>query len=181
MSARSSPPSADRCRDLARQLHRQFQSDDQAQARIAAARFRCLRSFAALSPDELLAQPDRVQRKHALLVIALEQGFESWLDLLRASAGAAAGDVEMYCERLTLYLNRWFADYDEARASLASEGGFLLPYGKYCFITTADGIRELGLDPDDPDWARIGRDFVRPADPAAHARLLQRRREAIGT
>jgi hypothetical protein len=40
-------------------------------------------------------------------------------------------------------------------------------------------VRELGIDPDDPDWARIGYDFVRPRDPEAHLRLLQARFNAM--
>ena len=36
-------------------------------------------------------------------------------------------------------------------------------------------MRELGLDPDDPDWARIGNDWVQPRDMAAHRRLVERR------
>jgi hypothetical protein len=85
----------------------------------------------------------------------------------------------MYVPRMDAFLNRWFTSYEEARASLDAQGGYLLPYTDQFFVSTAEAIRELGLDPDDPDWAAIGRDWVRPADPEAKARLLDKRRLAI--
>jgi hypothetical protein len=81
----------------------------------------------------------------------------------------------MYVPRMDAILSRWFTVYDEARASLEAEGGYLLPYRRYFFVTTSEAIRELGLDPNDPDWARIGWDWVRPGDPEAWARLRQKR------
>lgn len=85
----------------------------------------------------------------------------------------------MYVPRMDAFLNRWFTSYDEARASLESQGGYLLPYRDHFFIATAEATRELGLDPDDPDWAAIGWDWVRPVDPEARVRLLEKRRLAI--
>jgi hypothetical protein len=88
-------------------------------------------------------------------------------------------DPVMYVSRMDAFLNRWFTSYDEARASLDTQGGYLLPYRDHSFVSTADAIRELGLDPGDPDWAAIGWDWVRPADPEAKARLVDKRRLAI--
>ena len=42
-------------------------------------------------------------------------------------------------------------------------------------MTSREAIRELGLDPDDPDWERIGWDWVEPHDPQARERLLEKR------
>lgn len=70
----------------------------------------------------------------------------------------------MYAAGFCGTLNRWFAGYDEARASLDEHGGFLLPFGRQFFVCEEEGIRALGLDPGDPDWVRIGRDWVNPAD-----------------
>ena len=53
--------------------------------------------------------------------------------------------------------------------------GYLLPYRHQFVICESAGIDALGLDPDDPDWERIGYDWVRPSDPAAWARLRTRR------
>ena len=81
----------------------------------------------------------------------------------------------MYVASMDAIVSRWFTTYEDARASLEAEGGYLLPYGEQCYVTLREGVRELGLDPDDPDWARIGWDWVRPADPEAWARLATRR------
>lgn len=81
----------------------------------------------------------------------------------------------MYVTRMGSIMSRWFASYDEARASLDAEGGYLLPFNGQYFVTTGEAIRELGLDPADADWARIGFDWVRPRDAQAWERLAERR------
>lgn len=81
----------------------------------------------------------------------------------------------MYVPRMDAVLNRWFTSYEEARAFLENEGGYLLPYKRQFFITEGEGIRELGLDPNDPDWALIGWDWVQPKDSDAWERLNQKR------
>ena len=55
----------------------------------------------------------------------------------------------MYVTRMDAVLNRWFTTYEDARASLESEGGYLLPYKHQFFVTLSEGIRELGLDSED--------------------------------
>src|SRR5262245_9310963 len=180
----SSQPTLARCRARARMLLAHLRGSEPERARNAALRFQRLQSFAHASVDELCAN-DRVRLKHALTVVALEAGQPSWVALKAAcmraeaaTAGALPADA-MYAARMSLWLNRWFADYDEARASLDADGGYLLPYRHHFFVTTAEAIRELGLDPFDDDWRRIGFDWVRPADPQAHARLLAKRRTAL--
>jgi hypothetical protein len=81
----------------------------------------------------------------------------------------------MYVPRMDAFLNRWFRTYAEARAALESEGGYLFPYQSHFFIAPAAAIAELGLDPADSDWARIGWDWVRPIDRAAWERLRHKR------
>jgi hypothetical protein len=87
-------------------------------------------------------------------------------------------NVPMYVPSMDAVLSRWFVTYEEARASRDREGGYPLPYASHYFVTSAEGIRELGLDPDDADWARIGWDWVQPLDAAAHERLAGRRSRA---
>jgi hypothetical protein len=87
-------------------------------------------------------------------------------------------EAPMYVATMDAIVSRWFTTYAEARASLDAEGGYLLPYRTQFLVTAREGVRELGLDPDDPDWARIGWDWVRPADAAASERLRRRRHEA---
>ena len=84
-----------------------------------------------------------------------------------------------YQDNLDVFLNRWFASYEQARASLETEGGFLLPYRNQFFICAEGLIRALGLDPEDPDWELVGRDLARPADAEAHRRLVEKRRKVL--
>ena len=84
----------------------------------------------------------------------------------------------MYVPRMDAVLNRWFTSYPEARASLEAEGGYLLPYKSHFFVTLSEGIRDLGLNPDDPDWERIGWDWVEPKDLEAWDRLKEKREQA---
>ncbi len=81
----------------------------------------------------------------------------------------------MWVPSMDAVVSRWFTTYEEARASLEAEGGYLFSYRGQFFVTSSEGVRELGLDPADPDWDRIGHDWVRPSDQAAYHRLRLRR------
>jgi hypothetical protein len=89
-------------------------------------------------------------------------------------------DKLWYQPNFDVFLNRWFANYDEARRSLESDGGFLLPYRRHFFVCEADVIRAMGLEPDDPDWERVGRDCARPGDTEACERLRRKREQVVG-
>ena len=84
-----------------------------------------------------------------------------------------------YQTNLDVFLNHWFANYEEARASLEHRGGFLLPYQTHFFVCQPDVITALGLDPDDSDWKRIGYDCARPQDKDAFARLREKRERVV--
>jgi hypothetical protein len=84
----------------------------------------------------------------------------------------------MWIPSMDVFLCHWYPRYDDARAFLDLEGGFLLPYRDQFFIAAAGAVRALGLDPDDPDWSRIGYDWVHPADRDAWERLRLRREVA---
>jgi hypothetical protein len=90
----------------------------------------------------------------------------------------SAGPI-MYVESMAVFLNQWFTRYEEARALREAEGGYLLPFKNQFFVTVAGGIIELGLDPDDPDWERIGWDWVRPLNPEAWEMLRDKRRRVL--
>lgn len=169
----------DRHRAAARRLHQDLRANDPARARAAAVRFLRLRSLADSSVDALLVAPERVRRKHALAVIAEEQGAASWVELCRRLATPPRALPEYYAPALAVYLNRWFANHAEARESLRLEGGYLLPFRAQCFVVEAAAIEALGLAPDDPDWRAVGFDLVAPLDPAAGERLHEKRRAAI--
>ena len=86
----------------------------------------------------------------------------------------------MYVESMSVFLNQWFTTYEEARAFREDEGGYLLPFKNQFFVTVAGAITELGLDPNDPNWERIGWDWVRPLDSEAWELLRDRRRSVLG-
>ena len=148
----------------------------------AMARFRRLRSFS----DKTAAQVYQEARlKHALTVVALEGGYGSWR-ALKASAektgsllGGPYRGPAMYARGLDVFVNRWFVSYEEARDSLEKQGGFLLPYKSQFFVCEEGVIRALGLDPDDPDWQRIGYDWTEPRDRQAWLRLAGKREQAL--
>lgn len=86
----------------------------------------------------------------------------------------------MYVESMSVFLNQWFTTYDEARAFREAEGGYLLPFKNQFFVTVAGAITELGLDPNDPNWERIGWDWVRPLDSQSWELLRDKRRSVLG-
>ena len=184
MSPDTSPSPVSTYRESARRLLKDLRSGSPETAASAATRFLGLRSFAGEGVATLLDGRDRVRLKHALAVIAEEHGHASWTAFKAAVDSRVATSTPddgppMYERGLGGLLNRWFASYSEARASLADHGGYLLPYGEQFFVCESEGVRILGLDPDDPDWERIGRDWVRPQDADAWRRLCHRRRAAI--
>src|ERR1700722_20588758 len=72
-----------------------------------AKRFKRLPEFASLSIVDILQK--NIKRKHALLLIAVENGFHSWLDLKMQVNFIVGG-----------YLNSWFSNYPEAKSHLHS-------------------------------------------------------------
>ena len=158
----------------ASKLLKDFESADKRRAYGAAHR------LASLWPDgnasALLADRSRVQRKHALAVIAREMGFRDWQHL------AAEAHIEMpafdttrlFPPKVSFYLNGWYATYEEAYAALARKDRFLFPYRHQFVVVEAGLLKSLGIDMADPDWQLIGRDWARPLDRQAHYRLNQK-------
>ncbi|MDX6694911.1 MAG: hypothetical protein QOF02_2514 [Blastocatellia bacterium] len=179
------PPTALAYRTQARQLIKQLRSDSSEQAAAAAEQFRRIRSFSSRTVQQILEARAEVRLKHALAVVALEHGHASWRALKESAetserpSRVVAEGREMYDRALGAFLNRWFATHEEARASLAEQGGFLLPFDRQFFICEAEGIRTLGLNPDDPDWERIGFDWAQPLDVEAWRRLKEKRERVL--
>ena len=125
----------------------------------------------ATSDDERLASS--IQRRHCLAVIARELGFDGWPHARSILTGQATGDFGRLLSPpgAAAHWNIWSASYEEARAIRAEHGGYLLAYRRHFFIVDRYYLETLGLDPDDTDWDRIGRDWVKPHEPSARARL----------
>lgn len=158
----------------ASKLLKDFASADKRRAFGAAYR------LASLWPDgnanELLADKSRIQRKHALAVIAREMGFRDWQHLTdEAHIELPAFDTaRLFTPKTGFYLNSWFVTYEEAKSALTRKDRFLFPY-RHQFVVCEGGLlKSLGIDVADPDWQAIGRDWVKPQDAKAHYRLNQK-------
>ena len=119
--------SVDECKIQASILLKSLHSNDTEHSAKAAKRFQRLPEFARLSFEEIIQT--EIKRKHALAVIAIEKGFKSWTDLKCQLPFIRGG-----------FLNKWFANYAEAKSYQQSEGGFLLPFKNQFFICDADYI-----------------------------------------
>jgi hypothetical protein len=115
--------------------------------------------------------PQTFQLKHALAVIADEAGYPNWAALKQACDGPDFSEF-FAAPGLKDSLNAWFTDHAEAAGHRAETDGVLLPYRQQMFVTSTAILPRLGFTTDDPDWRDIGYDFVRPVDPAAHARII---------
>ncbi len=156
-------------RHRARALHRAAVTGDAS----AQGRLRGLPDLRDLD-DATLASTAR--RRHALAALARDLGFDGWPHATAVLTGKDRSDAGrlLYPAGASAHWNIWSAHYDEARGVRAEHGGYLLPWRKHFLIVDADFVRWLGLDPDDPDWALIARDWARPADEPAWARLCRR-------
>jgi hypothetical protein len=149
------------CKVQASHLLKSLHSDDVKSAQKAAKRFQIVPDFKTFSVEEII-QTD-MKRKHALTVIALEKGFKSWADLKTQLPFIRGG-----------FLNHWFATYEEAKIFQNKNGGFLLPYRGQFFICDGNYIRNLGFNPQDEDWDRIGYDWARPRNRDAWQQLSKK-------
>ncbi len=150
----------------ARILHRQIVEDDP----LATARARRLPELRDADAPSLAK---RILRRHCLAVIARELGFQGWPHAVAVLSGADSSDFGtlLYPSGGSAHSNIWCASYDQARNIREQNDGYLLAYRRHFFITDRYFIETLGLDPDDPDWQLIGRDWVRPRRVDARERL----------
>jgi len=149
------------CKIKASILLKSLYSADDNIANKAAKKFKKIAEFSQYSVAEIRTKD--IKRKHALAVIALEKGFDSWTDLKSQIHFIIGG-----------FLNKWFATYEEAKAEQKIAGGFLLPYKHQFFICEATYIKQLGLNPNDPDWKLINKDWAKPTNKQAWQRLYKK-------
>ena len=156
----------DHLRSHARILQRSAQGKDpQALTR--------LRQDGELGDLDESALAGSVRRRHCLRAIARELGFGSWVQARATLSGEDASDFGtlLYPAGGYAHWNIWSASYEEAKRIRRQHGGYLLAYRRQFFIVDRHFLKTFGLDPEDPDWEKIGRDWVRPQDPAARQRL----------
>lgn len=158
-------------------LFKQLHAHDRSIAQQATLRLQRLDLFEHLSVEAII-QSEHVQLKHALNAIAQENDYASWADfkkyLERKALLAKRRDqyyTRFYPRRCARFVLEWHADYAIASTELGRSEGYLFPYKNQFFICSAECIITLGLDPDDPDWKRMGYNWVEPADEEARARL----------
>jgi hypothetical protein len=152
----------------ARVLHRRALTLDPTALR----RLRLLPELKRLPDDALLAQ---LKRRHSLICVARQLGFTGWehaRDVLGSREQEDFGTL-LYPSTCSGHYNIWSAHYPEAHEIREAHGGYLLAYKRQFLIVEEGYIDSMGLDPHDPDWARIGRDWIKPADVAARERLYR--------
>jgi hypothetical protein len=138
----------------------------------AVQRMRVLPELAKLS-DAAIAE--QLKRRQCLAAVAKQLGFLSWAhakDVLTANEQHDFGTL-LYPRTCHGHWNIWSAAYDEAREIRAAHGGYLLAYRRQFMIVESNFIDSMGLDPNDPDWERMARDWVRPPDIEARQRLYR--------
>lgn len=115
----------------------------------------------------------RLQRRHCLAALAKRLGLEGWSHLTAVLEGTREDfGTLLYSPACGAHWNIWFAGYEQAREVRHAHGGFLLPYRHQFVVVDEHFVRTLGLDPDAPEWSRMGRDWVRPEDPQARLHLV---------
>lgn len=134
----------------------------------AATELRVLPEFA--SPKREASSATRAQ---CLSAIARQLGFQGWPHTESVLAGARLVDMGTLLAPPSgsAFTNIWVSSYEEASELHRKAGGYLLGFRRQYFLASAEYVRHLGLDPDDPDWSRIQRDWPNAPDAPARARL----------
>lgn len=117
----------------------------------------------------ILADRDFFRLKHTQAVIAAENGCNSW-DTLRRKV---IEEDCLYHRSCGVFLNIWFARYDEAKNYHIAHGGYLLRFRRDFIVCTADYIQCLGMAHLRDDWRSIGYNWVEPLDKEAWKRLFK--------
>ena len=147
-------------------LLKHLQGDKPALRESAVSRFHQLASFSELSSTDRQTI-DAIQHKHALTVVAVENGYDSWAELKKALETAASSpvaeiDEQFYPKSFTTYWNIWFAKYAQAKKVLNEGKGYLLPYKHQFFICEEHFVDSIGIPHTLPEWDMIGRDWIHP-------------------
>ncbi len=145
------------------------------------ARFRALREWQNLDDGSVANRLAVVAMSKCLDLLAIEAGHDGWAQYVAVLQGSQQDEeaTELYhFGKSEFNLNVWCPSYEAARIYLETHRGFFLLQYKGSFFLAQEGhIRGLGLDPVDPDWEKIGWDWVSPKDIEAKDRLRQKLRQ----
>ncbi len=160
----------DELRARATVFHRRVQDREVA----ALARLRALPELRKATDPQLEQAAAEIKRQQCLNVIARELGFSHWRhakQIFDSEAELEDFGTMLAPPKCCGFVNHWYAQHEEAARAHVLQGGYLLPYKRHFLIVTRDYVKTLGLDPDDPDWDRMGHDWARPRDSHARRRL----------
>jgi hypothetical protein len=140
----------------------------------ALVRLRALPAFRSCSDGELQSMAPSVRRRDCLSVLARELGFLGWQhakQIITTAPKDADFGTGLYPARCCGHVNLWYARYADADIGHLESGGYLLAYRRQFVVVERPFIEDLGRDPDDHDWQRLGFDWARPRERAARTRL----------
>lgn len=149
-------------------LLKNLQADD-AKAIQAAKRFLALPFLKHSNETAILNDRSFFRLKHALQVIAIENGYGNW-NALRTQI---IREDCLFHNASPAHLNVWFNSYEEAAQYHKTNGGYLLQYRNHYAVCTKEYIASLGLDDMEEYWKAIGYDWVRPLSATAWNKLFE--------
>jgi hypothetical protein len=129
----------------------------------SAQRFLKLDCFADRNPQWIIDHADDIQLKHAYQLIACENGFATWTDLMRTTI---ENDC-LYNSSAVGFIYSWFSDYQKAEAYHQKHGGYLLCFWKDYVVCGKEYIERIGLSDYQKEWQSIGYNWVNPKNKAA--------------
>ena len=120
----------------AKHLQRQAQSKSLSCALPVLRRLIANGVFRDKSLPQLKRQPELIQRKHLLHLLALETGYPDWARLKTALLNQPACELPQYIAKQHNigYPNLWFANHEEAHAYAKEHGGEVITVGDQAFI-----------------------------------------------
>jgi hypothetical protein len=113
-----------------------------------------------------------IKLKHALKVIAIENGFKTWSDLKNNYYQMIIKEFNNYY--INGFLNNWFNNYNEAKQFQLQQNSYLFRFKKHFYVAESCYVEALGLKVNDQDLLLIARDFADPLDKKALIRLIQK-------
>jgi hypothetical protein len=126
----------------------------------AAEQFLTIPAYSGKSTQWILEHAGTIKLKDAFLVIALKYGFKSWADLKKK----VIQEDCLYRSAKVGLIYAWFSDYEKAAAYHQQYGGYLIKFWKDFVVCGDEYITSLSLAGYIEQWAKIGYDWVNPAD-----------------